>query len=46
LANHCHLWKNARDGGILVSQQTPEWSKVGFINLILVCKLGIATYLR
>ena len=21
LVNHCHLWKNARDGGILVSQQ-------------------------
>ena len=32
LADHCHLWKNARDGGILVSQQTLQMAKVIFIK--------------
>ncbi len=32
LANHCHLWKNARDGGSLVCQQANEKQKFTLIN--------------
>ena len=32
LVNHCHLWKNARDGGILVSQQAIPMENINTIN--------------
>ena len=33
LVNHCHLWKNARDGGILVSQQALPTENVNIIKV-------------
>lgn len=32
LANHCHLWKNARDGGSLVSHQANIIAKLKYIK--------------
>ena len=32
LVNHCHLWKNARDGGILVSQQAIQMENINIIK--------------
>ena len=32
LANHCHLWKNAREGGILVNQQAITDQNIKYIN--------------
>ena len=33
LVNHCHLWKIARDGGILVSQQALPTENVNIIKV-------------
>ena len=33
LGSHCHLWKNAREGGILATQQATRNVKHKYINL-------------
>ena len=39
LVNHCHLWKNARDGGILVSQQAILMENINIIKTKLFCSI-------
>lgn len=34
LGSHCHLWKNAREGGILATQQAITHRKHKYINLV------------